>query len=330
MGEHSAKHDKLFKLAELNLEEITTLAKVDHGDDIETCVEKVCTLIKRLENSIEKTKETMIDNDVVLEEIIKWSSTQTKSFSGNETSWKSGNLKNSRKIYVNMSNAIHYTKRIQNTTAEIEWITEKREHCWVMVVKGATPNVFTVAMRITSPLIAQRLRVADRREILKNSKLCYNCTGKGHTATKCRSRNCTKCGQRHHTSLCEQQPPTAMDLNAEQKPYSQKQGTESILGGSGNATKTLHPTVMAKVGGRDVRIMIDTGASSSYVCSNITALSLKPKRRERRCVEQMYGTVTKHVDIYDVHIREFEKRNVSTTATSKSARLDWIELNFTS
>ena len=71
MGEHSAKHDKLFKLAELNLEEITTLAKADHGDDIETCVEKVCTLIKRLENSIEKTKETMIDNDVVLEEIIK-------------------------------------------------------------------------------------------------------------------------------------------------------------------------------------------------------------------------------------------------------------------
>ena len=63
------------------------------------------------------------------------------------------------------------------------------------------------------------------------------------------------------------------------------------------------PTVVAKVGSLDVRIMIDTGASSSYVCSDIiTELSLKPKRREQRCIEQMYGTVTKHVDIFDIHI----------------------------
>ena len=147
------------------------------------------------------------------------------------------------------------------------------------------------------------LRVADRREILKNSKLCYNCTGKGHTASKCRSRNCTKCGQRHHTSLCEEREPSTMDQNDEQKSVNQKQGTEKNLGGSSSSTTTIHPTVQAKVGSQDVRIMIDTGASSSYVCSDIiTKLSLKPKRREQRCIEQMYGTVTKQVDIYDIHI----------------------------
>ena len=147
------------------------------------------------------------------------------------------------------------------------------------------------------------LRVVDRREILKNSKLCYNCTGKGHTASKCRSRNCTKCGQRHHTSLCEERVPQTVDPNAEQKQSNQKQGTEKNLGGSSSSTKTLHPTTKGKVSGEDVRIMIDTGASSSYVCSDlITRLSLKPKRREQRCIEQMYGTVTKRVDIYDIHI----------------------------
>jgi len=78
MAEHTAKHEKLFKLAELSLKEITTLAKTNDGDEIETCVEKVSTLIKRLENSVEKTKETMVDGDVVLEEIIKWSNLQTE------------------------------------------------------------------------------------------------------------------------------------------------------------------------------------------------------------------------------------------------------------
>lgn len=97
--------------------------------------------------------------------------------------------------------------------------------------------------------------------------------------------------------------------NAEQKVDNQKQGTEENLGRSSSATKTLHPMVIAKVGGKDVRIMIDTGASSSYVCSDIIAeLLFKPKRREQRCIEQMYGTVTKHVDIYDIHIE-------STTVT---------------
>jgi len=89
----------------------------------------------------------------------------------------------------------------------------------------------------------------------------------------------------------------------EKKPENQKQGTEKNLGGSCSATTTLHPTVVAKVGSLDVRVMIDTGASSSYVCSDIiTELSLQPKRREQRCIEQMYGTVTKHVDIFDIHI----------------------------
>ena len=28
-----------------------------------------------------------------------------------------------------------------------------------------------------------------------------------------------------------------------------------------------------------------------------------PIGREQRCIEQMYGTVTKHVDIYDIHVK---------------------------
>ena len=60
---------------------------------------------------------------------------------------------------------------------------------------------------------------------------------------------------------------------------------------------------MAKVGSADARVMIDTGACSPYVCPDIiTELSLKLKCCEQRCTEQIYGTVTKHADIVDIHI----------------------------
>ena len=95
-----------------------------------------------------------------------------------------------------------------------------------------------------------------------------------------------------------------MDQDVDKNPENQKQGTEK--------NTTLHPTVVAKVGSLDVRVMIDTGASSSYVCSDIiTELSLKRKRREQRCIEQMYGTVTKHVDIFDIHIESTAVDNTS-------------------
>ena len=47
------------------------------------------------------------------------------------------------------------------------------------------------------------LSIANRRDILRKNKLCFNCTGQGHSASNCRSRSCAQCGQRHHTSLCE-------------------------------------------------------------------------------------------------------------------------------
>ena len=47
------------------------------------------------------------------------------------------------------------------------------------------------------------INVAQRREVLKKKRLCFNCTGSGHGASKCRSRGCRKCSGRHHTSLCD-------------------------------------------------------------------------------------------------------------------------------
>ena len=54
------------------------------------------------------------------------------------------------------------------------------------------------------------LSVAARREILKKRGLCFNCTRDGHGASKCRSRLCQKCGQKHHTSICANSTMTSL------------------------------------------------------------------------------------------------------------------------
>ena len=66
---------------------------------------------------------------------------------------------------------------------------------------------------------------------------------------------------------------------------------------------TLHATVIAKVGGLQARIMLDSGAGSSYISSSLlTELKLKPYRTERRVIEQMYGKVDKLFEIYKVRV----------------------------
>ena len=66
---------------------------------------------------------------------------------------------------------------------------------------------------------------------------------------------------------------------------------------------TSYATVITKVGGVQARIMLDSGAGSSYISlSLLTELNLKPYRTERRVIEQMYETVDKLVEIYKVRV----------------------------
>ena len=141
------------------------------------------------------------------------------------------------------------------------------------------------------------LDVAHRREILKKNNMCFNCTGTGHMASKCRSRGCIKCGGRHHTSLCDNGP-----ADQQQSKSDVSQASEKGLRAMDEST-TLHASVVAKVNGVNARIMLDSGAGSSYVCTSLlTQLGIKPLKVERRAIEQMYGTITKQVEIHPVTI----------------------------
>ena len=55
--------------------------------------------------------------------------------------------------------------------------------------------------------------------------------------------------------------------------------------------------------GIPARIMIDSGSGSSYICrSLLTQLKLRPSRKEKRIIEQIYGTVSRRVEIYQVRV----------------------------
>ena len=139
------------------------------------------------------------------------------------------------------------------------------------------------------------INVAQRREVLKKKRLCFNCTGSGHGASKCRSRECRKCSGRHHTSLCD------ATINGYEGPKQEQpeMGKRAI-----HPSTTLHATLMAKVNGIPARIMVDSGASSSYICTSLlTQLRLKPVSLETRNIEQMYGTVQRRVQIFKVTVQ---------------------------
>ena len=138
------------------------------------------------------------------------------------------------------------------------------------------------------------LDIASRKEHLTRNKLCYNCTKSGHVASKCKARGCGKSNGRHHTSVCNRMKTTLSPC-----PTPESSGRSERFYGAVDTQTTLHASVIAKINGVQARIMLDSGAGSSYISANLlTELNLKPYRTERRVIEQMYGTVDRQVEIY--------------------------------
>ena len=148
------------------------------------------------------------------------------------------------------------------------------------------------------------LDIARRKDILQKNRLCFNCTGFGHLATQCRSRGCNRCGGKHHTSICTEERSTLSGGRGNHK---------EVMGAVADGNLTIHPTVVAKIKDKRVRIMLDSGAGSSYICTELlTLLNLKPIRKEKKCIEQMYGTINKEVEVYKVKISSLHFEEYST------------------
>ena len=104
--------------------------------------------------------------------------------------------------------------------------------------------------------------IDQRKKLLAEKKLCFNCTGTKHRAADCKSvHKCSKCNMKHHSSICTMK--------------------DQLLTASGsNGGPLVYPVVVVSV----------EGIKCSYASAAL--LDLLPKRtrkKEVRRVEMMLG-----------------------------------------
>ena len=155
--------------------------------------------------------------------------------------------------------------------------------------------------------------VGDRKRILSQKQLCFNCTGDRHRAESCRSRGCHNCQRKHHTSICDQTNNSSVGrfLTAQDK-------------GTG---KVVYPVVAVEVNGVKCRALLDTGAGSSYASSAILDhLGVRPLREEFKRIEMMLGSVNKAIGVYGVTINSLDGNFRLETEVTKVDRGSLLSL----
>ena len=149
--------------------------------------------------------------------------------------------------------------------------------------------------------------VDQRKKMLAEKKLCFNCTGIKHCAADCKSvHKCAKCNMKHHSSICTKKDP--------------------LLTANGlNDGSLMYPVMAVNVEGIKCHALLDTGAGNSYASAAL--LGLLPKRsrkKEVRRVEMMLGSVTKEMELSTLRVEavngEFAM-DVSVTKVDKGELL---------
>ena len=139
------------------------------------------------------------------------------------------------------------------------------------------------------------LDLSKRRDIIKTKNLCYVCLKEGHMASKCRANLCSKCNRRHNIVICDEEKTTIPSGHE----------TTDVVMTSLQKGGTIHSTAMVEINGIQCRIMIDTGATKSYICTDLLhKLNIKPCRTEFCDIEQLFnGVVRKRVEIYKISMK---------------------------
>ena len=145
--------------------------------------------------------------------------------------------------------------------------------------------------------------ISQRRRILSDKKLCFNCTGTRHQAQDCCSKNaCLRCGSRHHTSICDRLPSN----------------NQTMLVTGDQESSVIYPVVVVVVDGIKCRALLDTGAGSSYVSAALVKrLNKRPTHVEHKQIEMMFCSTIQKVQCYTVKVASVDGKFEMTTKVSK-------------
>ena len=153
----------------------------------------------------------------------------------------------------------------------------------------------------------------ERKKILAEKQLCFNCAGAKHRAADCKSKNrCQTCHGKHHTSICDKSsPPREPGMTANFV------GTSTVV----------HPVVVVRINGYKFRALLDSGASHSYASS--TALKLigaKCKSVGVRQIVMLTGVTTRKMQVYDAHVESLNKDFVLDVSLTKIEKHELLQL----
>ena len=153
----------------------------------------------------------------------------------------------------------------------------------------------------------------ERRQLLMEKKLRYNCTGARHRAAECKSKQtCQNCGRRHHTSICDK-----------------KQSSEKLLTAHhSNDPEVIYPVVIIDVEGVKCRALLDTGAGSSYASAKLLdLLHKKPTETMIKRIEMLLGSTTTRVETFKVTVSAMDGNFSMDVALSKVNKSQLMELS---
>ena len=134
--------------------------------------------------------------------------------------------------------------------------------------------------------------ITERKKLLTEKRLCYNCTGANHRASECKSKmTCQNCAKRHHSSICDQKIAAEKMLTAR----------------CPDEAEVVYPVVIIEVEGVKCRALLDTGAGSSYASAKLLdQLSKRPTITETKRIEMLLGATTTRAEIFKVKVGAVE------------------------
>ena len=131
------------------------------------------------------------------------------------------------------------------------------------------------------------LAVADRKKLLSENKLCFNCTGSQHKANQCSSKkSCQRCNRRHHTSICEK-------------------GNDAQPFMLVREVTVVYPVVVVKIKGVMCRALLDSAAGSSYVSQGfLDYIEVEQFIVKKRLIQMMFSTQERNIKVYSLDIHD--------------------------
>lgn len=266
-GANPKKVQEFYKVLAYNVESLETLGKLD---DVKGNVRSVLDKLKGIKGDLVRGQEGWQDWD-----------------------------------FPHLVDAIKRWREIN--PAEVETPSSKKPNSGgsgrVYTTRGAKMCVYCEGDH-SSVDCSKVVSAGERKRVLSEKRLCFNCTGAKHRAFQCKSKagGCRKCGQAHHSSICQEGETKNVPVMSALSPESE----------------IIYPIVVVKLNGIKCRALLDTGAGSSYATSTILSrVDSKPVEIKRKRIEMMLGSSVTNIEIHKVKLESVDGMYETSVNVSK-------------